>query len=122
MKAEIPFKIKNGTLEGPNGSWKLSAISAVYKRECGQIGLKKWLVTVAGLAAAGSIASGPIIPTLAIAGGTFGYMMHRTMRVFATINGVEVEIHCEVYFDPWINVQQANAKCDALISLIKKEL
>lgn len=122
MRTEIPFKIKNGILEGPNGSWKISAISAVYKRECGQIGMKKWLITVAGATAAGLIASGPILPTLAIAGGTFGYMMHRTMRVFATINGSEVEIHCEIYFDPWINVQQANARCDAIVSLIKNVL
>lgn len=122
MNTELPFKIKKGMLEGPNGSWKLSAISAVYKRECGKIGMKKWLLTLAGLTAAGAFASGPVIPTLAIAGGTFGYLMHRTMRVFATINGAEVEIHSEVYFDPWIKAEHANARCDALISLIKKVL
>jgi hypothetical protein len=116
---EIPFKVNNGMLEGPDGAWEIAKISAIYKREAGRIGIKKWLITLAGLTAVGAVASGPIIPSLALAGGTFGYMTHRTMRVFAMIEGTETEIHSEVYFDLFIGADKAISKCEALISLVK---
>lgn len=112
-----PYKIERGKLHGPNGAWSLEKISAIYKRECGKVGLKKWLVLMGALTAAGLAASGPMAPPLAIAGLGFGYYLHSTMRVFAVIDGKEVELLCEVFYVGW-RLKEANEKCDALIKLV----
>ena len=115
---ESSYTIKRGKLHGPNGSWSINKISAIYKREGGKIGIKKWLITLAGLTAGSAVISAGTLPFVVISGGSLGYMMHRTLRVFAMIEGAEVELLCEVYWEVIWGEDRANSKCDELIALV----
>jgi len=114
------YKIENGYLKGASGAWELSKISAIYKKQGGRLGLKKWLISCAGLAAA-QVAIGLSVAHFAALGiGTFGYMTHRTLRVYSVIEGCEVELLAEMYWESIWGSERANLRCDALIELVNK--
>jgi hypothetical protein len=117
---DIGYKVENGLLKGSEGQWEIKKISAVYKKEGGKLGLAKFLIVSAGLAAAGAAIAISVAHFAVIGAGAFGYLTHRTMRVFAVIEGCEVELLAEIYWQGIWGEDRANARCSALINLINQ--
>jgi hypothetical protein len=115
------FHVADGFLCGPTGRWQLSAIKASYKRESGRLDFKKWLASVTGATAAVVLASTNPVGAVAAAAVGFGYLSSRTMRVYALIDGQEIELLAEPFLHPFWRVEAANKACDELLSLIAKE-
>ena len=117
---ETGYKIEGGYLKGPPGAWELSKISAIYKKEGGRLGLKKFAISAAALAAA-QVAIGLSVAHFAAIGvGAFGYLTHRTLRVYSVIEGCEVELLAEMYWEGIWGSERAHQRCDALIELVNK--
>lgn len=112
------FRIENGYLCGPSGQWLLKDIKAVYKREGGKIDLKKYAASVGGITAGGVIMSTTVVGGGIIAFGALAYMMHRTMRVYALIDGQEVELLAEPYISGYWHEDAAKRACDELLTLV----
>ncbi len=116
------YKISGGKLTGPNGSWSLRSISGVHKTEGGKLSLKKWLITIAGLTAAGSAVTMGMAAAITIAGGSMAYYIHGTKKVTIVVDGTEVELLSILYLDPIWNVANANKECDELVALISPHI
>lgn len=116
------YKIIDGKLTGPNGSWSLQSISGVQKTDGGKLSLKKWLITVAGLAAAGGAVTMGMASAIAIGGGSMAYYIHGTKKVIIVVDGVEVELLSILFLDPIWNVANANKECDDLVALISPHI
>ena len=112
------FSVTDGYLVGPTGRWRLANIKGAYKRQGGRLDLKKWLTTLAGMTAGAAAMSWNPIGGAILALGSVAYCTHGTMRVFALIDGHEVEILAEPYISPWWREDAANRACDELIALI----
>lgn len=113
------FRIEGEYLIGPNGRWRISDIKAAYKKEGGRFSAQKWLATATGMGV--GLAAMALNPAggAVLAAGAFGYYFHRTMRVFALIDGHEAELHAEVYLCALWREEEANQICDDLIRLIE---
>lgn len=120
--------IEKGKLTTPVGSWKLSKVSGVFKRDGEQVTLGKFMVFFAGITAAqaagtliASAATG--LPLMAVlGGGATAYFMHRTKSVMILVGDEEVEICREIYFPGiWLE-DHANSVCDKLVRRIRRQL
>lgn len=120
--------IEKGKLTTQVGSWKLSKVSSVFKRNGEQVSLGRFMVFFAGVTAAQ--AAGTLIASAAtgltlmavLGGGAAAYFMHRTKSVIILVGNEEIEICGEIYFPGiWLE-DHANNVCDRLVRRIRRQL
>lgn len=50
------------------------------------------------------------------------YYTHGTKKVIIFVDGVEIELLCELYFTGLWNQENADTKCDGLIDLVSQHI
>jgi predicted MFS family arabinose efflux permease len=129
-KTELPFTVKDGMLTGPNGSWRIKDISAVFSETKDNV---LWIYLVFfGILCVGSVvggwqldngALGFIYATAVIIVLPF-YILWNSMRkyaatlkVFSVIGGTKIEIWTSCYGSR--SESEVKAQGEALVSLIR---
>jgi hypothetical protein len=122
-KTELPFTVKDGMLIGPNGSWRIKAISAVFSETKSHAVRNVVLIFV--VACAGSLAGGTSGVIVALVILLFaGYIMFSlmgtssdTLKVIAVVNGLKLALWQKTYGSR--SESEVKAQGEALLSLIR---